>query len=145
MRIENNLKPRLETPRKGVKGKRKPYSFSEMVTQSKAKLQQEALDQLFRDVEEQGEQLANRMTVENLREYKKLVQRFIQEAVQYGLELKNTTGFNRRGRPRHYKIVEEIDRKLVELTNQVLQEEQNQLEILSLVGDIKGMLVNLYS
>jgi uncharacterized protein YaaR (DUF327 family) len=145
LRIENNLKPRLETVKKGSRGAQRSYSFAELVTQSKTKLQQDALHQLYQDIEEQGEQLAHRMTVENLREYKKLVKRFLQEAVQYGLELKNTNGFNRRGRPRHYKIVEEIDRKLVELTNQILQEEKNQLEILSLVGDIKGMLVNLYS
>jgi uncharacterized protein YaaR (DUF327 family) len=60
------------------------------------------------------------------------------------LELKDKQGFNFRGRPKSYKVVEEIDQKLVQLTDEVVHKEKNGIHVLSLVGEIKGLMINLY-
>ena len=80
----------------------------------------EKMMRLIGDIEEQGKILAESRTVEDLRRYKKLVKEFLAEAVNNGLKLEQQRGFNRRGRTKVYKIVKEVDSKLIELTNLVL-------------------------
>lgn len=144
MRIENHVKPGLDPLKKEKTDSAYKASFTEVMTQSKGKMQQEALDRLMRNIVEKGELLAQKMTVQHLLDYKKLVRQFVEEAVQYGVELKDKQGFSSRGRPKNYKVVEEIDKKLVQLTNEVVQQEKNGIEVLSLVGEIKGLMINLY-
>jgi uncharacterized protein YaaR (DUF327 family) len=144
LRIENHVKPGLDPVKKEKADSAHRTPFTDMMTHSKGKLHREALDRLMARIEEKGEFLARKMTVEHLRDYKKLVRQFVEEAVQYGLELKDKQGFNLRGRSKNYKIVEEIDQKLVEVTNKVVGQEKNGIHILSLVGEIKGLMINLY-
>ena len=61
------------------------------------------------------------------------------------LELTEHRGFNQRGSTKVYKLVKEVDKKLIDLTNEVLDKEKKGLDILGLVGEIKGMLINLYT
>ncbi|MBS7683858.1 YaaR family protein, partial [Vibrio cholerae] len=80
-----------------------------------------------------------------LRRYKKMVKDFMDEAVNNALKLEEQSGFNRRGRTKVYKIVKEVDKKLVELTNTLLDKEKNGLDILQSVGEIQGLLINIYT
>lgn len=144
MRIQNNLKPNVDTLKKEKQDVTQKSSFSSVIVHSKQKLHQQELTALLLKIEEKGALLAQKMTVENVRDYKKLVTQFVEEVVQYGLDMSEKHGFQPNGRPKQYKIVEEIDQKLVELTNKVLQEEKSGIEILDMVGEIKGLLINLY-
>lgn len=119
-------------------------SFSEVMVQSKQKMHQQELSSLLASIEEKGSLLAKRMTAENVRDYKKLVKQFIEEVVEYGLDLSDKHGYYPNGRPKQYKIIEAVDKKLVELTDKVMSEEKSGLDVLEMVGEIKGLLINLY-
>ena len=69
----------------------------------------------------------------------------MEDAVNNGLQLEEQRGLGWRGRTKVYKIVKEVDKKLIDLANTVLEKEQNGLNILGLVGEIKGLLVNIYT
>ena len=97
------------------------------------------------EIETQGKKLADTHSVENLRKYKKMVKDFMEDAIKNGLELTEHRGFNQRGSTKVYKLVKEVDKKLIDLTNEVLDKEKKGLGILDLVGEIKGMLINLYT
>ena len=97
------------------------------------------------EIETQGKKLADTHSVENLRKYKKMVKDFMEDAIKNGLELTEHRGFNQRGSTKVYKLVKEVDKKLIDLTNEVLDKEKKGLDILNLVGEIKGMLINLYT
>jgi uncharacterized protein len=120
-------------------------SFTEVMGSKRQNLVYEKMTQMVRDIEDQGKVLAESRTIDDLKKYKKLVKQFMDDAVKNGLELEDQRGFNRRGRTKVYKIVKEVDKKLIDLTNAVLEKEKNGLNILSLVGEIKGMLVNIYT
>ena len=75
-------------------------------------------------LEDQGKVLADSRTVEDLKKYKKLVKEFMDAAVKNGLKLEEQRGFNRRGRTKVYKIVKEVDKKLIDLTNAVLEKKK---------------------
>jgi len=120
-------------------------SFSEVMGSKRENLVYEKMTKMMQDIEDQGKVLAESRTVDDLKKYKKLVKEFMQDAVNNGLKLEDQRGFNRRGRTKVYKIVKEVDKKLIDLTNAVLQKEQNGLNILNLVREMKGLLINMYT
>lgn len=102
------------------------------------------LQALLDDVDTKGRELVENRTVESLFAYKELVKSFIEEAVDYGLKLAEKRGYGRAGRNKILRSVENIDEKLLQLTDLVLQKETKHINILGKVGEIKGLLVNLY-
>lgn len=120
-------------------------SFQEIMQQGRDNPQYERLGQLMQKIDDQGKTLSESRTVDELRKYKQLVKEFMDDAVKLGLSLEERKGFNRRGRTKVYKIVREVDRKLLDLTDAVIKEQKKGLDILNLVGEIRGLLVNIYA
>jgi uncharacterized protein len=120
-------------------------AFQEIMGKKRSDLTLDRLNQKMQEIESQGKKLADTRTVENLRKYKKLVKDFMDDAVKNGLELQEKRGFSHRGSSKVYKLVKEVDKKLIDLTNAVLDKEQKGLDILGMVGEIKGMLINIYT
>jgi len=119
--------------------------FQQMVQTQDQKMQIQTLNRLIGDIEGAGQRLVRSRTFRELAKYKALVKRFVKEAVEYGLELKQSTSWNEYGQSRPLKTVETIDAKLVELSEEILNKEKSSLEILEMVGEIKGLLINLYT
>lgn len=120
-------------------------SFTEVMGKKREDLLHEKMTKMMQDIEDQGKVLAESRTVDDLKKYKKMVKEFMEDAVNNGLKLEEQRGFNRRGRTKVYKIVKEVDSKLIDLTNAVLQKEKSGLDILNMVGEIKGLLINIYT
>lgn len=120
-------------------------TFQEIMKQGRNNAQYERLGELLGKIEDQGKTLSESRTVDELRKYKQLVKEFMDDAVKLGLNLEERKGFNRRGRTKVYKIVEEVDRKLLDLTDAVIREQKKSLDILDMVGEIQGLLINIYA
>ena len=119
--------------------------FQQMVQTQDQKMQVQTLNRLIGDIEGAGQRLVRSRTFRELAKYKALVKRFVREAVEYGMELKQSTSWNQYGQSRPLKTVETIDAKLVELSEEILNKEKSSLEILEMIGEIKGLLINLYT
>ncbi|MNW32744.1 hypothetical protein D3C74_96900 [compost metagenome] len=91
----------------------------------------------------QGDRLARSMTVRELKAYKVLVKRFLEETVRRGVSMKDTKGWDRRGRSKRYKLIDEVDSILLRMAEELLDTEQGKIELLQGVGEIRGMLINL--
>jgi uncharacterized protein len=119
--------------------------FNELVQKQDQKMQIGQLQNLLKDIESAGERLSRSRTFKDLSKYKTLVKRFVKEAVDFGMDLKQSHSWNQYGQGRSLKIVETIDEKLVELTEGVLEKEGNSINLLGKIGEIKGLLINLYT
>lgn len=82
------------------------------------------------------------MTVRELRQYKLLVKQFLEETARRGVTLRDKRGWDRRGRSKRYKLLEELDRELLELADEMLETEQGRIDILQKIGEIRGMLIH---
>jgi uncharacterized protein len=122
-----------------------PVSFTSVINKKQTEITLESMNKKMQEIESQGGKLVESRTIENLRKYKKLVKNFMNDVVKNGLELQDYRGFSYRGTSNIYKLVKEVDRKLIDLTNAVLDKEQKGLDILGMVGEIKGMLINIYT
>lgn len=106
---------------------------------------QEQLQQMLKDIEKKGRQLVESRTVETLLEYKEMIKGFVEEAVLYGLRVEERRSNSRTGRSKMMKIVATIDEKLLELTDMALDQEKPQIKLLEKIGQIQGLLVNIYA
>lgn len=118
-------------------------NFSDTLNQQEDRASQEQLKRIIQQIQSQGDRLARSMTLRELRGYKLLVRRFLEEAVRGGVSIKETRGWDRRGRGKRYKLLEEIDRQLLDMADELLMSEQGKIELLNGIGEIRGMLVNL--
>lgn len=119
--------------------------FNELVQKQDQKMHMSQLQALLRDIESAGERLANSRTFKDLAKYKTVVKRFVKEAVDFGMDLKQSHSWNQFGQGRALKIVETVDEKLIELTEAVMKKEEKSIDILGKIGEIKGLLINLYT
>jgi uncharacterized protein YaaR (DUF327 family) len=119
-------------------------TFSEMMQQNDGKAAVTELNRMLEQIQMQGERLSKSMTVRELRQYKLLIKKFLEETARRGVQLRDTKGWDRRGRSKRYKLLEEIDENLLAMADDLLDHEQGRIEILHKIGEIRGMLINLF-
>ena len=145
MKINQDLRMNLNTNRNDLRTNNQSGNrFGEMVVKQGSKMQTEQLTRLLGDISTAGDRVARSRNLRELARFKMLVRRFLQEAVDYGLETKQSHTWNRFGEGRRLKIVETIDERLVELAEDILNEERESIDLLAKIGEIKGLLINLY-
>ncbi|WP_066185755.1 MULTISPECIES: YaaR family protein [Gracilibacillus] len=146
MKITQDMRTQLEGLQKqDTQARTTGKPFDTVVKQQSAQLQQNQLQQLMSALTAQGQRVARFRSFKDLAAYKRLVKKFVKEAVDYGMALKKSHSFTPDGGNRPLTIVEEIDDKLLELTESVMDQEKHSVQILDLIGEIKGLLVNLYT
>ncbi|WP_019153801.1 YaaR family protein [Robertmurraya massiliosenegalensis] len=141
---------RIKSTLSGQVKSQEPFSkesiqFQSVMNRERSVITYDRLTKKVNEIEKQGKMLTENQTVDNLRKYKKMVRDFLKEVVDNGLELSENFSFNHRGSTRTHRIVKEVDKKLIDLTNEVLEKEKVGLNIADLVGEIKGILINIYT
>ncbi|MDD4503263.1 MAG: YaaR family protein [Clostridiaceae bacterium] len=102
------------------------------------------LNRLMSDIEKQGENLGKSMDIKELKNYKKLISEFMNEVVNNSLKFSKQSHFDRRGRHKVYALVRKVNAKIEELSRDFLKEEKDNIKILESIGNIKGMLFDMY-
>lgn len=110
--------------------------------QSDEQRSNEELQRKLEDIRMQGDRLARSMTVRELKLYRNMVKSFLEDTVRRGVGLKETRGWDRRGRSKRYKLLEEVDEMLVSMGEELLQTEEGRIDLLNKVGEIRGILIN---
>ncbi|ALS80009.1 YaaR family protein [Planococcus kocurii] len=144
MRIDSQSTIQNDRLLKQTNGNKPNELFSNAMRKSQSKLQNDSLNQLMNNVDTQGQKLANQRTLENLVNYKQAVKQFVSESVSYGLHLSDEQSLTSGGNLKPQRIIKIIDKKLIEIQDEVLNNEEEGIGTLDLVGEIKGLLVNLY-
>lgn len=146
MKINQDLRLKLDNIRQDQKqAASEGAKFSELVRKQDRKMQTSQLQMLLKDIDMAGERLARSRTFKELAKFKTLVKRFVKEAVDFGMELKQSHSWNQFGQGRSLKVVETIDEKLAELADELMKKEESSIDVLGKIGEIKGLLINLYT
>ncbi len=102
------------------------------------------LNDMGLNLQKQGEILARRCDIVELKRYKEKLGEFMHEAVRFAFEFKKQSTLDARGRHRIYALIKKLNDKIEELTQQILSGEADQLAVLEAIDDIRGMLLDLY-
>lgn len=104
---------------------------------------QEKLNGLMSDITTQGEKLAEHMDIRDMKKYRELVKDFLNEVVNRSHKFSRENFLDRRGRHRVYGIVKLVDKNLDDLASELVKDEKDHLSILSKVGEIRGLLLDI--
>ncbi|HZH59800.1 MAG TPA: YaaR family protein [Metabacillus sp.] len=119
--------------------------FHDLIVKQGSKLQHEQLNKLLVDIDSAGRRLAKSRNFSNLSKYKLLVKKFIHEAVEFGMNMKQSRSWDFNGNSRSLKIIEQVDESLVQLADEIVSKENSTIDILAKIGEVKGLLINLYT
>lgn len=146
MKVNNEMRTGLEKMRNDpLRSPQGGERFGQMVQKQESRLHGEQITRLLGDISTAGDRLARSRNLRDMAKFKMLVKRFLKESVEGGLGLKQSHTWNQFGEGRRLNIVETIDQKLVELAEQLLEDEASSVDLLAKIGEIKGLLINLYT
>jgi uncharacterized protein YaaR (DUF327 family) len=147
-----NQRPELLQAKKTAKGRAKAGSssrsaeapdFAQALTGTAEGHMRLALDQLMEKLDEQGGRLVRYQTFDELERYKSLVAVFLDKLVNQLYKLKLADG-EVSARRRVNVTLEKLDLGLEALTKELLSRQKSALRILEKLGQIKGLLLDLY-
>ena len=118
--------------------------FSTELANQEESLSSEQLDELLKQIDEQGARLSKTPTYDELKAYRTLIKNFVGEAVNNMYELHTQSGWDRMGRQKVYTTVRKIDKKLEEMAEKIRLGQSKQLDIIASHDAIRGLLVDLY-
>ncbi|MFC5701308.1 YaaR family protein [Cohnella faecalis] len=144
MKIQPGYFPLGKTLQRGETSSRPApaQNFGDFMHQNDEQRSNEELQRKLEDIRMQGDRLARSMTVRELKLYRNMVKSFLEDTVRRGVGLKETRGWDRRGRGKRYKLLEEVDEMLVAMGEELLQTEEGRIDLLNKVGEIRGILIN---
>lgn len=104
---------------------------------------QARLQSLMEEITMQGDKLAKKRDIRDMKKYRGLIKDFMNEIVSRSHSFSRENFLDRKGRHRVYGIIRLIDENLDELAKELMQDEQDHLAILSKIGEIRGLLLDI--
>ena len=93
----------------------------------------------------QGDKLAKHRDIKDMKKYRGLVKEFMNEIVNRSHAFSRENFLDKRGRHRVYGIVRLVDEKLDELAQELVKDEKDNLGILNMIGEIRGLLLDIFT
>lgn len=106
---------------------------------------QAKLTALMEDITMQGEKISKRKDIKDMRKYRSLIKDFMNEIISRSHSFSRENFLDRKGRHRVYGIIRLVDQNLDELAAELLKEEKDNIAILQKIGDIRGLLLDIFT
>lgn len=103
------------------------------------------LNALMEEIISEGQKLAKRRDVKDMRHYRSLVKSFLNEIVSRSHEFSRENFLDKRGRHRVYGIVRLVDENLDDLAQALMSDEKDNIDILGKIGEIQGLLLDIFT
>ncbi len=106
---------------------------------------QTKLSSLMEAITVEGEKLAKKRDVKDMKHYRGLVKEFLNEVVTRSHSFSRENYLDRRGRHRVYGIIRLVDENLDQLAQELMKDEKDNLSILNKIGEIRGLLLDIFT
>ena len=140
----NNLQPavKVEEAAKNAPETGDDFKFA-LVSHIEEKELQERLTLMMNEITMQGEKIKKRKNITDMRKYRSLIKDFMNEVVNRSHSFSRENFLDRRGRHRVYGLIRLVDENLDKLAEELMKEEQDNIRVLNLIGEIRGLLIDL--
>lgn len=106
---------------------------------------QTRLQNLMEEITMQGQKLSKRRDVRDMKHYRGLVKEFLNEVVTHSHSFSRENFLDRKGRHRVYGIIRLVDENLDQLAQELMKDEKDNLAILNKIGEIQGLLLDIFT
>ena len=105
----------------------------------------ERLNLMMQDIIQQGERISKKNDIKDMQRYRILIKDFLNEVVTRSHVFSRENFLDRRGRHRVYGIIRQVDKELDELAQELVKDETNNIDILAKIGQIQGLLLDIFT
>ncbi|QSZ27420.1 YaaR family protein [Aceticella autotrophica] len=118
--------------------------FDELVEKESKQIRDDRLNEMLLDLDNISQKLKQNLTLENLLLYKKKVRQFLQDTTSRMFRREKREYTDLTGRKRIYTLIEKINARLEEMTKEFIQDNSKNIDLLKMIDDIRGMLIDMY-
>lgn len=115
--------------------------FSKNFSFARQQKSEEELKNLLKDIKTKGARLAVSKSYADVKVYKNLIREYLNSVMEYMYSIKKDISF---WQTQYYITVETINNKLEELTQGLLSEQRENLNIAATIDEITGLVVDMY-
>lgn len=123
---------------------KKGVSFIEELRKTTDIKTKEILDDVLGEIDEAAKAFLKQPVPANLLRYKGLVQRFMKTVISRLYRTRETLSSRAVDPQKIYTLLEEVDKNLKLLTEEVLSGQADSLSLMARIDEIRGLLVDLY-
>lgn len=139
MKIESiKINRNIEIKDRAVNSKQQ---FSDNFMKSYKSETKEELENYIKDIKKKGNRLVVTKSYSDVKNYKDTIKKYLKTVVDYTYTLNKNISF---WENEYYSTVETINEKLEGLTQELLREEKESLDISATIDSIQGLLLDIY-
>ena len=124
-----------------IRKSKKSINFGDSFNKASIAKSKKEVDGYLNQIKNIGKDLANTRGYSHVIMYKQAIQKYLKSVVDYAYETDRKDSFWSNN---YFKTVRVVDEKLENLTKTVLENEKENIDILSEIDDINGLLIDLY-
>ena len=128
----------MTSDRKKVESRK---DFSQNFNFARDRKNEEQLKELFEDIKKKGNRLVITKCYADVRAYKRLIKEYLESVLNYMYSVRKDISF---WQTQYFITVDTVDAKLEELTQLLLGEEKENLNIAATIDEIQGLIVDIY-
>lgn len=144
VKITQLTQPANVTENQPVQQTNDEFKFTLMSKISEEDLQTKLVS-LMSEITEQGERIAKKKDIKDMRRYRSLIKDFMNEIVSRSHVFSRENFLDRRGRHRVYGIIRLVDENLDELAKELVKEQVDNITVLQKIGDIRGLILDIFT
>ena len=103
------------------------------------------LTSMMQDIQQQGKLISKKHDIKDMQRYRKMIKEFLNEVVTRSHTFSRENFLDRKGRHRVYGIIRLIDEDLDDLTKELFKDEKDNIAIMGKIGDIEGLLLDIFT
>lgn len=128
----------VKNKKMGVANKK---DFSQNFNFAREKKNEQQLKKIMDDIKKKGDRLAITKCYTDVKAYKRMIREYLESVMSYMYSVKKDVSF---WQTQYFVTVDKVDIKLEELTEMLLSQEKENLNIAATIDDISGLLVDIY-
>ena len=128
----------ISSDKKSISNKK---DFSQNFSFARQQKSEEQLKDMMDDIKKRGNRLSITKCFSDVRAYKNLIREYLESVLKHMYEVKKDISF---WQTQYFITVETIDMKLEELTQMLLSQEKDNLDVANTIDEISGLIVDIY-
>lgn len=115
--------------------------FSQSFNQARERKSQDELKKMADNIKKRGNRLVLTKTYADVKIYKRLIKEYLESVLRYMYDTKKDISF---WQTQYFVTVDTVDEKLEELTNAILGDEKENINVAATIDEIEGLIVDIY-
>ena len=103
------------------------------------------LNVMMQNISMQGRQISKKHDIRDMQRYRTMIREFLNEVVTRSHSFSRENFLDKKGRHRVYGIIRLVNQNLDALTQEMLKEEKDNITIMGIIGDIEGLLLDIFT